>query len=196
MLRIAERFGVSSSYMARVCTELRVPRPPRGYWAKLEVGKTPMRPALPEARPGDVTEWKPGGGIGTTERTTKRAAQTPHVLKGTEPTTDPVTRRRSRRLMPSRSIHPLVVGIKPLFDKTRDSETGILRPFKRLMADLISSRELLDTSIDTADKLFNSLTSRGHRVTIAPASERFRRAEVDLREGTKKGSLPARPVVA
>ena len=39
MLAIAARFGVSSSYLARVCTMLNVPRPARGYWAKLAVGK-------------------------------------------------------------------------------------------------------------------------------------------------------------
>ena len=31
MLKVAARFGVSSSYMARVCTVLNVPRPERGY---------------------------------------------------------------------------------------------------------------------------------------------------------------------
>jgi hypothetical protein len=41
MLRVAARFGVSSSHMARVCTLLNVPRPERGYWAKLAVGKAP-----------------------------------------------------------------------------------------------------------------------------------------------------------
>lgn len=53
MLRVAARFGVSSSYMARVCTLLNVPRPERGYWAKLAVGKAPKQPPLPELRPGD-----------------------------------------------------------------------------------------------------------------------------------------------
>ncbi len=56
MLKIGERLGVSSSYMARVCTELRVPRPPRGYWAKLKFGETPDSPALPYSRPGYFTE--------------------------------------------------------------------------------------------------------------------------------------------
>lgn len=41
MLRVAARFGVSSSYMARVCTLLNVPRPESSYWAKLAVGKAP-----------------------------------------------------------------------------------------------------------------------------------------------------------
>ena len=38
MIKVAEKFEVSGSYLARVCTELRVPRPERGYWAKLEIG--------------------------------------------------------------------------------------------------------------------------------------------------------------
>jgi hypothetical protein len=61
-----ERLGVSSSYMARVCTDLRVPWPPRGYWAQREVGKAPERPALPPARPGDVTEWRRGSALTST----------------------------------------------------------------------------------------------------------------------------------
>jgi hypothetical protein len=51
MLRVAERFGVSSSYLTRVFTELRVPRPARGYWAQREFGKSPPQPELPPARP-------------------------------------------------------------------------------------------------------------------------------------------------
>ena len=53
MLRIGKKFGVSSSYLARVCTLMNVPRPQRGYWAKLAVGKAAVRPPLPEIRPGD-----------------------------------------------------------------------------------------------------------------------------------------------
>jgi hypothetical protein len=44
MLRVASRFGVSSSYMARVCRALNVPKPALGYWAKVAVGQTPLRP--------------------------------------------------------------------------------------------------------------------------------------------------------
>jgi|GEM_PF-5215271 len=38
MLRVVARFGVSPCYMTRVCTLVNVPRPERGYWAKLAVG--------------------------------------------------------------------------------------------------------------------------------------------------------------
>src|SRR6185437_14057174 len=68
MLKVGARFGVSSSYMARVCSALNVPRPERGYWAKKAVGKAPAVPALPDARPGDQLAWSPGGGAVTVVR--------------------------------------------------------------------------------------------------------------------------------
>jgi hypothetical protein len=61
MTKVAARYNVSSSFLARVCKGLNVPRPERGYWAKLAVGKAPPKPALPEARPGDELEWSRDG---------------------------------------------------------------------------------------------------------------------------------------
>ena len=53
MLEVTKKFNVSGSYTARVCAKLNVPRPERGYWAKLAAGKTPDKPSLPELQPGD-----------------------------------------------------------------------------------------------------------------------------------------------
>lgn len=61
MLKMAARFNVSSSYMARICTLLNVPRPERGYRAKFAVGKAPPKPQLPDARPGDELVWSRNG---------------------------------------------------------------------------------------------------------------------------------------
>jgi len=63
MIKVAERFKVSGSYMARVCSALRVPRPERGHWAKLAVGKAAEKPLLPEAQPGDQLSWSRDGGL-------------------------------------------------------------------------------------------------------------------------------------
>lgn len=46
MTKVAEQFGVSGSYLARVCALMKVPRPERGYWAKLQVGKAPPQEPL------------------------------------------------------------------------------------------------------------------------------------------------------
>ncbi|MFT5691594.1 MAG: hypothetical protein ACI92E_000923 [Oceanicoccus sp.] len=57
MTAVARQYGVSSSYMARVCTRLNVPRPDRGYWAKRAAGQTVEPPDIPDTGPGDELEW-------------------------------------------------------------------------------------------------------------------------------------------
>jgi hypothetical protein len=61
MVKVADRYDVSSSFLARICTRLNVPRPSRGYWAQLEVGKAEEKPRLADARPGDEIEWSREG---------------------------------------------------------------------------------------------------------------------------------------
>lgn len=175
MLKVAAALGVSSSYMARVCTELTIPRPGRGHWAKLEFGKSPQRPALPPARAGDITHWKPGMVVGSTVRTANRVRAERLGLTSTKST-------------PSDKRHDLLVGVKPLFLKTRDTETGLLRPFKRHLVDIVSSEGHLDATLDAADALFKALSSRGHHVHLAPSysqTSSMRRAEVDEREAPR-----------
>jgi hypothetical protein len=46
MTKVGARYGVSSSYVARVSSALYVPRPERGYWAKLAFGEAPAVPAV------------------------------------------------------------------------------------------------------------------------------------------------------
>jgi|ERR1700678_36323 hypothetical protein len=63
MIKVAEQFKVSGSYMALVCGALRVPRPARGHWAKLAAGKASEKPPLPEAQPADQLSWSREGGL-------------------------------------------------------------------------------------------------------------------------------------
>lgn len=45
---VAKRYGVSDVALAKTCKKLNVPRPPVGYWSKLQFGKAPVRPELPK----------------------------------------------------------------------------------------------------------------------------------------------------
>src|SRR6476659_1321995 len=58
--KLAYRYDVSSSYLARVCEALNVPHPPRGYWARRAVGEQVPIPPLPPAGPGDPLSWEKG----------------------------------------------------------------------------------------------------------------------------------------
>lgn len=43
---IAKEIGISDVAIGKLCTRLQVPKPPRGYWARVRSGQTPRRPPL------------------------------------------------------------------------------------------------------------------------------------------------------
>lgn len=54
--RLAKTWGLSGWGLAKVCHRLRVPVPPRGFWAKVQHGRWMRRPPLPALQPGDAEE--------------------------------------------------------------------------------------------------------------------------------------------
>ncbi|MDX1063886.1 hypothetical protein GOL45_16570 [Sinorhizobium medicae] len=43
---VAKALGISDVAVGRLCARLQVPKPPRGYWAKVKAGQIPKRPPL------------------------------------------------------------------------------------------------------------------------------------------------------
>ena len=176
MLRVAARYEVSSSYMARVCTSLNVPRPERGYWAKLAVGKAPARPLLPEAGPGDLLDWVPGGESAFPGRPVPRPR---HVTR--------TNAKPKRQADPTQEQHRLLLGAKSLFEAGRESWTvGYLKPSKRLLVDLIATKSGLEKALNLANRLFIALENDGHIVDFFAPGMHYHRAEVDFREKPSK----------
>jgi len=168
MIKVAERLGVSSSYMARVCTHMNVPRPERGYWAKLAVGKVQKQVPLPEAEPGGMLVWSKGGGV-----------QAPMSL----PKPPERVKRTIKKPIFHTNQHPLLRGAKELFESGRLShECGYLKPNKKLLVDLVVTKNGLDKVFSFANSLFMSLEDCGYRVLIAPNGEQFHRENIDERE--------------
>ena len=171
MTKVAEKFKVSGSYMARVCSVLRVPRPERGYWAKLAVGKAPERPQLPEAQPGDQLSWSQDGGL--------QLPPLPRLATPPSPSRPRVQRRVT-------GIHGLIRNAKEYFDAGRKvDEDEYLRPYKRLLVDVTASRSGLEKALAFANDLFNAFESKGHRVVIS-SGEHFVRAQIDDHEQLPK----------
>jgi hypothetical protein len=159
MIKAAKKFEVSGSYLARICSVLRVPRPERGYWVKLAVGKAPLRPALPEPLPGDPIAWSRADGLPAPAVTNPRQAPTPRI---------------TRTARPIVGIHGLIRRAKVhcLASRKVDDEDH-LKPYKKLLVDVSASRFALDKALDFANDLFNALESAGHRVVIAPPDAQF-----------------------
>lgn len=188
MIKVAMRYEVSSSFLARVCARLNIPRPERGYWAKLSAGHQVPRPSLPESRPGDELEWVRGGQAPKVERARPKSDVEPpprHAI------------RKSRQ----RSHHPLVVAASPHFLSAKELESEFFRPSKRCMADILTSRRSLERTLLAASDLYNLFEANGHRVQLATwHSQMFRHSVNQCEEGTRKDSLvqpwsPDRPTI-
>lgn len=192
MTKLAARFDVSGSYLARVCSELSVPRPERGYWAKLAVGKAPSPPPLPEAQPGDPLHWPWDG------------EHTP-APKPPRPPRPPQPRPARQVRIPKDRIHGLVMGAKAHFENSRSIDEGLyLKPFKQLLVDVTASKACLEKALELANDLFNAFEAAEHRVTLAQPKSRLRRDTIDERlKATKPRDhyhrgpwSPNRPTVA
>lgn len=171
MSKLAERLGVSGSYLARVCTSLDVPRPERGYWAKLAVGKPPPQPALPEPSGGIQLTWSQ---TGEPVKMAKPKAPTP---KGPKP----------KAVIPHDRLHPLIAGAAKHFESGRDVEEGsYLKPYKKMLVDITAARPTLKAALDLANDLFNALEAAGHHVAPAPYNADLRRLAIEEREPVGK----------
>ena len=51
-VKLAAELGISDVGLAKACRRLNVPRPPRGYWARVDAGEKAKRTPFPEALPG------------------------------------------------------------------------------------------------------------------------------------------------
>lgn len=175
MKKVAERYNVSGTYLARVCTLLNVPRPPRGHWQKLAVGKAAPQEALPEALPGDQVTWnEKGGPLPSPAR--------PRAVRAT------ITPRRSlkRPGKPAEGTHPLVRGTLGEFRRSRPVKSwDYLRPYKKLLPDIVASAAVIERALDVASKLYNELEAQGARVVIAPNDQRYTGLTIDEREVPK-----------
>lgn len=171
MMHAAKRFGVSGSYLARVCTMLNVPRPPQGYWAKLAVGKAPPPPPLPEAQPGDQLTWS-------------RDMQWPTAQASTSPPRMPAPPTTTRRVrIPAGTIHRMISGARHHLESGRPVDKySHLKPHKRLLVHVNASASGLEKALGFANDLFNAFEAKGHRVVMAPPDDDLRSLSVDERE--------------
>lgn len=179
MIKIAARYGVSSSYLARVCASLLVPRPARGYWAKLAVGIQPKVPLLPEVRPGGEQSWNRGS----------HDVSPDLPLQPSVAASQPEASAR-RKAATRRSVqHGLIRGAKELFEAGRVSsysDPKYLKPAKKLLVDLTVTKTCLDRALAFANQLFLELEGHGHHVVIAPHGQILHRELIEERENPPK----------
>lgn len=174
MLKVAGRFGVSSSYMARICTLLDVPRPERGYWARLAVGRVKPKPPLPDPPQGVSTEIFVGG----------HEIKLPKIL----PRAQSKPRKRKEKVKYVRPSHHALVedALKDFKPGRFTHELGYIKPDKLKLIDLTVTEKTLERALEFANELFLAFEERGHRVVLNDVGYRFYRASFEIREVPSK----------
>jgi hypothetical protein len=174
--KLAQRYDVSSSYLARVCEGLNVPHPPRGYWARKTAGEKMPVPPLPLAGPGDPLWWEKG--VAVIER-----------LPPLE-----TTKSRGKAAPPKRPAHhPLVTAWRGVVDEATSTEAGYVAPRKKNVLDAFVTKGMTRRAAEALDAILVELEMRGHRVQLSPDYYNHR-PPVDVAQRPIKNEYEHRPL--
>jgi len=178
--QLAKEFGMSDVAMAKKCKAVGIPRPGRGYWAKIEAGMKARKPKLPKATRGQVDRiW-----------ITTRQAKKVEVVKLDQKVLDEV----AELLIPEnripvrsdfRGAHELVRNSRKLLSSGHVSEYG--RLFKRVAdgkcLDVHVSRQALDRTLLLFDAILNILEK--HKFAIKTTDDRGQHGIYLIRDGVE-----------
>lgn len=161
--RLARRYGFSDVWLARVCRNYNIPRPPRGYWARIQSGQKVPRTPLPKEKE-DPSIWlnvRPPGSkeqrVMEDEAFSRRQAipkiSVPEMLK---------------------APHPLIEASSRILDTCASDSTGIVIPPGGQCLDIRVSRESIPRSLLIMDALIKTLDAMGFETSISEKSTRVK----------------------
>lgn len=155
--KLSEQYGLSDVGLAKICKRNNIPRPPRGYWARVQSGQKVSKTPLPK---------------GDDNRIILINRYTTHNLTPKE--TDPFVKKASPKRLPTKIIvpenlvdpHPLVMRSAEILESRRPDNTGIVIPPKRGCLNIVVSRAVLPRALKIIDTVIKTLASMGHDVSI------------------------------
>lgn len=155
--KVAAAYGVSGTGLAKICSKMEVPVPPRGYWQRKAVGTAPEQTPLPTPKPSTPTEHTiipPPPKAPPIER----AAETIEALEG--------EKARPRITVPEEieSFHSLVQRARKLLRNRQHDDATPWREHACL--DMNVGPEMLDRASRVFHVLLAELAARGLRVDI------------------------------
>lgn len=142
--KVAPEFGISGTALAVICRQYQVPYPGSGYWTRKSLGLPAGLPPLPVTS-DDIIEITPS----------VPKPRKPRQKRLPEEEDDSARKIRTAAKPRRAARHPLLFGVEEHFRKTRDVKDGeFLRPYKRILPDLISSEPALLRALSIANDLY------------------------------------------
>jgi hypothetical protein len=151
---VAKTYGVSDVYLGKICRQLNVPLPGRGYWAKIRAGKKPRRIKLPKARKdakAQIVAWH------RTQQVRKKLVE-PGEAKLT----------LSRRIVVADELadpHKLVARAERRM-RNKKPTNGAVAGRSLGVLDITVSPEALDRALRITDALLKGMAEAGLKVAV------------------------------
>lgn len=168
--KVAPELGVPAQTLSAICKKHDVPFPGAGYWTRRAMGLPAELPLLPDGFDAVIEISQP----------------VPRTRRQGPPPSPEV--RKKRGVRPARkSRHPLLFGVEEHLRKTRVvEENEFLRPYKRILTDIVTSESALPRALLIANQLYLALDGAGYELRIAATEEKLHRIHIDERETERK----------
>ncbi|ENB2032216.1 hypothetical protein ABHE73_002466 [Salmonella enterica] len=173
--RIAAQYGISTTLLAKRCTEMRIPRPLAGYWKALAKGVAPAVPVLPDLKKDKVEK-----------ASSKASLAVPPPTKVPSKVAVPAPRKRSRT---AGSGYALIDDLKTYLPVSSVTKDGYYKPTKKKLLDLNVSEAGFDSAINFLSRFFAALGKQGYWVRLAESGEGLHCQGIDIKEDPKEGGL-------
>ena len=167
--RLSKKYGLSDVGFAKICKKYKIPRPPRGYWARIASGqklkKTPLPPGLSER----TIELPSNPSSKYKEKVTVEALEE-------NPFHTPITIPETLR-----GAHSLVSHSAGILKSTDTDHLGLLTPPKGQCLDINVSKKSLRRALLIMDGLIKALEGAGYEVFLTAESTEVRLLDVTLK---------------
>jgi len=191
MSRLARDYGISGNGLAKICDRLKVPYPPRGYWAKKAAGKKVVQYRLPDREDGTPQT--------ATISPTPPPARPPQIAPEVQQQADAAKQAVGAVAVPARLVrpHPVIEAWLAKREEERLSARRERDPWRRNLAPPEWS-EIERRRHRILDALFKAAERHGVRVKQADRFTVFfeasgERVDFKLKEKQKQVRTPKTP---
>ena len=156
-VQLAKEYGISDVGLGKVCRQLNIPKPSRGYWRRKEMGHTVVRQPLPpmEIVPRVISHLP------------VPVQQSPLSEDLTALALWEAVRENKIQAPPDLlNLHPLVAKSHKALSQARSNERGHLVSRSKQWLDVLVTHAQLDRVLRILDGLIRGLHDRGHSVVV------------------------------
>lgn len=153
--QLAVQYGISDVGLAKICRRYKIPRPPRGYWAKLRAGKPVKRTPLPNVKDERYARVRMQGWPAPEKAVQELAA---------EATSEP--RRKDPKPTENLASHPLMQAARDQLRAAEPDHDGLLRTDPQTAPDLRVSPPCVERALAVLGQLIQRWEARGGQVGV------------------------------